>query len=122
MGEWSTPSTCTSACRAAGVLQYSLVRAPEDSQTSQPAPRLKPLALYNRAAQPRPQLARRRRPYDSWLRGVNQAISNPSAWFSAGLSQAQFVIAALEKWQFRAAMQGGQAARVEVLLTFEQSE
>jgi hypothetical protein len=43
--------------------------------------------------------------------------------FPQTFPQAQFVIAALEKWQFRPAMQGGQSARVEVLLIIpEQSE
>jgi hypothetical protein len=43
--------------------------------------------------------------------------------FPQAFPQAQFVIAALEKWQFRPAMQGGQSARVEVLLIIpEQSE
>ncbi len=36
--------------------------------------------------------------------------------FPQGFPQAQFVLAALEKWQFRPAMQDGQSAKVEVLL------
>ncbi len=36
--------------------------------------------------------------------------------FPLAFPQAQFVIAALQKWQFRPAMQDGQSAKVEVLL------
>jgi hypothetical protein len=36
--------------------------------------------------------------------------------FPEGFSRAQFVLAALQQWQFRPAAQDGQPARVEVLL------
>ena len=36
--------------------------------------------------------------------------------FPPQLPQAQFVLSALQQWQFRPATQNGQAARVEVLL------
>ena len=36
--------------------------------------------------------------------------------FPQSFSQAQFVFAALEKWQFRPAMRDGQPAKVEILL------
>jgi len=43
--------------------------------------------------------------------------------FPQTFAQAQFVLTALEKWQFRPAMQSGQSARVEVLLIIpEQAE
>jgi hypothetical protein len=49
---------------------------------------------------------------------VNQAgrFETLSIVFPQAFPQAQFVIAALEKWQFRPAMQNGQSAKVEVLL------
>jgi hypothetical protein len=56
---------------------------------------------------------------------VNQSghFETLSMVFPQAFPQAQFVIAALEKWQFRPAMQGGQSARVEVLLIIpEQAE
>jgi hypothetical protein len=105
------------------VLQYSLVRAPEDSQTAAGSaieapwpytivrPNLDPGSLDADALM---------------IHGfVSQSghFESLSMVFPQAFPQAQFVIAALEKWQFRAAMQGGQAARVEVLLIIpEQSE
>jgi hypothetical protein len=56
---------------------------------------------------------------------VNQSghFETLSIVFPQAFPQAQFVIAALEKWQFRPAMQNGQSAKVEVLLIIpEQSE
>lgn len=49
---------------------------------------------------------------------VNQSghFETLSIVFPQAFPQAQFVLAALEKWQFRPAMQGGQSAKVEVLL------
>ena len=49
---------------------------------------------------------------------VNQSghFETLSIVFPQAFPQAQFVIAALEKWQFRPAMQNGQSAKVEVLL------
>ncbi|MGA2570546.1 MAG: hypothetical protein ABSF23_08515 [Terracidiphilus sp.] len=49
---------------------------------------------------------------------VNQAgrFEALSIVFPPAFPQAQFVLAALEKWQFRPAMQDGQTARVEILL------
>jgi hypothetical protein len=49
---------------------------------------------------------------------VNQSghFETLSIVFPQAFPQAQFVIAALEKWQFRPAMQNGQFAKVEVLL------
>jgi hypothetical protein len=49
---------------------------------------------------------------------VNQSghFETLSIVFPQAFPQAQFVIAALEKWQFRPAMQGGQIAKVEILL------
>jgi hypothetical protein len=56
---------------------------------------------------------------------VNQSgrFETLSMVFPQTFAQAQFVIAALEKWQFRPAMQSGQSAKVEVLLIIpEQAE
>lgn len=49
---------------------------------------------------------------------VNQSgrFEKLSVVFPQSFPQAQFVLAALEKWQFRPAQQDGQAARIEVLL------
>ena len=49
---------------------------------------------------------------------VNQSghFETLSIVFPQAFPQTQFVIAALEKWQFRPAMQDGQFAKVEVLL------
>jgi hypothetical protein len=49
---------------------------------------------------------------------VNQSgrFETLSIVFPQTFPQAQFVLAALEKWQFRPAMQQGQTAKVEVLL------
>ena len=49
---------------------------------------------------------------------VNQSghFETLSIVFPQAFPQAQFVLAALEKWQFRPAMQQGQSAKVEVLL------
>ncbi len=49
---------------------------------------------------------------------VNQSgrFETLSIVFPQAFPQAQFVLAALEKWQFRPAMQEGQSAKVEVLL------
>ena len=49
---------------------------------------------------------------------VNQSghFETLSIVFPQSFPQAQFVLAALEKWQFRPAMQQGQSAKVEVLL------
>lgn len=49
---------------------------------------------------------------------VNEAghFEQLSIAFPPQFAQAQFVLAALQQWQFRPAMQNGQAARVEVLL------
>ena len=49
---------------------------------------------------------------------VNQSgyFETLSIVFPQAFPQAQFVIAALQKWQFRPAMQNGQSAKVEVLL------
>lgn len=49
---------------------------------------------------------------------VNQAgrFELLSVVFPQAFPQAQFVLAALQKWQFRPALQDGQAAKVEVLL------
>ena len=44
------------------------------------------------------------------------AIARNSVVFPQPFSSAQFVLAALQKWQFRPATQNGQAAKVEVLL------
>ena len=57
----------------------------------------------------------------SLLAAVTPAAQASS--FFKFLESIRFVIAALEKWQFRAATQGGQSAKVEVLLIIpEQSE
>jgi hypothetical protein len=105
------------------VLQYSLVHSPEASQSGAGStieapwpytivrPNLDPGSLDADALM---------------IHGfVNQSghFEALSMVFPQAFPQAQFVIAALEKWQFRAAMQGGQSARVEVLLIIpEQSE
>jgi hypothetical protein len=49
---------------------------------------------------------------------VNQSgrFETLSIVFPQAFPQAQFVLAALEKWQFRPATQQGQSAKVEVLL------
>jgi hypothetical protein len=105
------------------VMQYSLVRAPEESQTGAVStieapwpysivrPNLDPGSLDADALM---------------IHGfVNQSghFETLSMIFPQAFPQAQFVIAALEKWQFRPAMQSGQSAKVEVLLIIpEQAE
>jgi len=105
------------------VLQYSLAHAPEQAQSG--------LVSAIEAPWPysivRPNLDPGSLDADAlMIHGfVNQSghFEALSMVFPQTFPQAQFVIAALEKWQFRAAMQGGQSARVEVLLIIpEQSE
>jgi hypothetical protein len=105
------------------VLQYSLVRAPEETQTG-PASAIEAPWPYTIV---RPNLDPGSIDADAlMIHGfVNQSghFETLSMVFPQAFPQAQFVIAALEKWQFRAAVQGGQPARVEVLLIIpEQSE
>jgi hypothetical protein len=105
------------------VLQYSLVRAPEQTQSG-PASAIEAPWPYTIV---RPNLDPGSLDADAlMIHGfVNQSghFEALSMVFPQAFPQAQFVIAALEKWQFRAAMQGGQSAKVEVLLIIpEQAE
>jgi hypothetical protein len=105
------------------VLQYSLAHAAEESQGG-PVSAIEapwPFSIV------RPNLNPGSLDADAlMIHGfVNQSghFETLSMVFPQAFPQAQFVIAALEKWQFRPAMQGGQSARVEVLLIIpEQSE
>jgi hypothetical protein len=105
------------------VLQYSLARAPEEAQTG-PVSAIEAPWPYDIV---RPNLDPGSLDADAlMIHGfVNQSghFEALSMVFPQAFPQAQFVIAALEKWQFRPATQGGQSARVEVLLIIpEQSE
>ena len=58
------------------------------------------------------------------IRGfVNQSgrFENLNIVFPAAFSSAQFVLTALQQWQFRPAMQNGQPAKVEILLIIPES-
>ncbi|MGD0479553.1 MAG: energy transducer TonB [Terracidiphilus sp.] len=55
---------------------------------------------------------------------VNQSgrFEDLSIVFPQPFSSAQFVLAALQQWQFRLALQNGQAVRVEVMLIIPSQE
>jgi hypothetical protein len=107
------------------VLQYSLVHAPEESPSGAgPVAAIEAPWPYTIV---RPNLDPGSLDADAlMIHGfVNQSghFEALNMVFPQTFPQAQFVIAALEKWQFRAAMQGGQSAKVEVLLIIpEQAE
>ncbi|HEY1806460.1 MAG TPA: hypothetical protein VGG45_18455 [Terracidiphilus sp.] len=98
------------------VMQYSLPRNAEAPQTGAPATLEAPWP-YNIV---RPNLDPGSIDADAlMIHGyVNQSghFETLSIVFPQSFPQAQFVLAALEKWQFRPAMQQGQSAKVEVLL------
>ena len=98
------------------VLQYSLPR-PTDSSQGGAIARLEAPWPYNIV---RPNLNPGSVDADAlMIHGfVNQAgrFEMLSVVFPQAFPQAQFVLAALQKWQFRPALQDGQSAKVEVLL------
>jgi len=98
------------------VLQYSLPR-PTDSSQGGTIARLEAPWPYNIV---RPNLNPGSVDADAlMIHGfVNQAgrFEMLSVVFPQAFPQAQFVLAALQKWQFRPALQDGQSAKVEVLL------
>jgi hypothetical protein len=102
--------------RRSWVLQYSLPRAADVPQAG-PATALEAPWPYNIV---RPNLDPDSIDADAlMIHGfVNQSghFETLTLVFPQTFPQAQFVIAALEKWQFRPAMQAGQSAKVEVLL------
>ena len=105
------------------VLQYSLARVPDEAQSG-PVSAIDAPWPYDIV---RPNLDPGSIDADAlMIHGfVNQSghFEALSMVFPQAFPQAQFVIAALEKWQFRPAMQGGQSTKVEVLLIIpEQSE
>jgi hypothetical protein len=102
--------------RRSWVLQYSLPRA-DDAPHAGPATALEAPWPYNIV---RPNLDSDSIDADAlMIHGfVNQSghFETLTMVFPQAFPQAQFVIAALQKWQFRPAMQEGQSAKVEVLL------
>ncbi|MGO8758982.1 MAG: hypothetical protein ACLQG3_12735 [Terracidiphilus sp.] len=98
------------------VLQYSLPRS-DDASAGGAVARLEAPWPYNIV---RPNLEPGAIDADALMvHGyVNQSghFETLSIVFPQAFPQAQFVLAALEKWQFRPAMQDGQPAKVEVLL------
>jgi hypothetical protein len=98
------------------VLQYSLPR-PDDASAGGAIARLEAPWPYNIV---RPNLEPGAIDADALMvHGfVNRAgrFETLNIVFPQAFPQAQFVLAALEKWQFRPAMQDGQSAKVEILL------
>ncbi len=97
-------------------MQYSVPRSSDDSTTG-PVSHLEAPWPYDIV---RPNLSPGAIDADAlMIHGfVNQSgrFEKLSVVFPQSFPQAQFVLAALEKWQFRPAQQDGQAARIEVLL------